>query len=525
MDDALLVRRFMDAEMQLTQDALDVLRRQEDAESVVERVLASLKEMDGKPFLITANIVTKILGGAEAELPLTSPLSQPKPPSSELQAELVVDQEASRLPELTHVKFKPKAAEYESRVKISKDVTGRSYTEGELKDFVNVFKDRYERLSRILRKRVDLHDAIPIGNLKNFEDRGRVKVIGMVSDKRETSGGHVVLEIEDLSGRATAWVFKGRRNLMQMAAEVVVDEVIGIEADVRSGDNAPRLFVRDIIWPDLPTSHELHRAEIPACAALISDLHVGSEMFLEDAFLRFIKWLRGEVGNAQQRELASRVKYLIIAGDIVDGVGIYPQQEQELLINNIFKQYDAVASLLAQVPDHIKIIVAPGNHDAVRPSEPQPAIPKDIAGGLFDLNSIMIGNPAWVSLHDVNFLVYHGRSFDDLMAIMPGLNRQKSTPPMVKLLQKRHLAPIYGGRTAISPEQQDYLVIEDVPDVFHCGHIHVYGYERYREVTVVNSGTFQEMTIYMRRLGVKPTPGIVPIFDLQSHQTRVIHFA
>ncbi len=96
---------------------------------------------------------------------------------------------------------------------------------------------------------------------------------------------------------------------------------------------------------------------------------------------------------------------------------------------------------------------------------------------------------------------------------------------MVKLLQKRHLAPVYGGRVAISPEQQDYLVIEEVPDVFHCGHMHVYGYERYRDVEVVNSGTFQEKTIFMRRLGVNPTPGIVPIIDLQTRQARVIHFA
>lgn len=141
------------------------------------------------------------------------------------------------------------------------------------------------------------------------------------------------------------------------------------------------------------------------------------------------------------------------------------------------------------------------------------------------MNSVMVGNPAWVSLHGVNFLIYHGRSFDDLIATMPGLNRQKSTPSMIKLLQKRHLAPVYGGRTAISPEQQDYLVIEKIPDVFHCGHMHVYGYERYRNVEVVNSGTFQETTIFMRRLGVKPTPGIVPVLDLQTRKVRVIHFA
>ncbi len=525
MDDTSLVRKFMDADMQLTPDALNTLHRQDDMESAVERVLVRIREMESKPLLVTANLITKILEGVDVETAPTPMVPPPGPSLPEAGEAPRAGKIAEKLPEPTHVKFKPKAGEFEPRVKVLKDITGRSYTEGKLKDFVNVFRDRYERLSRILRKRIDFHDAVPISNLRSFEDRTLVKVIGMVSDKRETSGGHVVFEIEDLDGLVSAWVFKGRRELMRKAAEVVVDEIVGVVGDVRSGDRAPRLLVRDIIWPDLPITHEFSRAEDPACAALISDLHVGSEMFLEDTFIKFVNWLRGEAGNAQQQELASRVKYLVIAGDIVDGVGIYPQQEEELLINDVIKQYDAAAKLLAQVPEHITIIIAPGNHDAVRPTEPQPAIQKDIAGGLYDLNSVMVGNPARVSLHDVNFLIYHGRSFDDLIATMPGLNRQKSTPPMIKLLQKRHLAPVYGGRTAISPEEQDYLVIEEVPDVFHCGHIHVYGYERYRGVEVVNSGTFQETTIYMRRLGVKPTPGIVPVIDLQTHQARVIHFA
>ena len=524
MDDVSLVRKFMDADMQLTQDALDVFHRQGDMESAAERVFANLTVMEKKPFLITADLVMKILeGGVETGPPPIVLKSQPSLPGVlEVARESEV---AQKLPELVRVEFKPEAAEFDPRIKILRDITGRSYTEGDIKDFVNLFRDRYERLSNILKKRVDLYDAVPIGNLRSLGEGSSVKVIGMVSEKRETKGGHLVLEVEDLSGRASAWVFKGRSQLMQKAADVVVDEVVGIVGNVRAGDPAPRLFVREIVWPELPTSHELCRVEDPACVALISDLHVGSEMFLEDVFLKFVEWLHGEMGDAEERELAGRVKYLVIAGDIVDGVGIYPQQERELLIDDVFKQYDAAAKLLAQVPEYITIVVAPGNHDAVRPSEPQPAIPKDIAGGLYDLNSVMVGNPAWVSICGVKFLIYHGRSFDDLIATMPGLNRQKSTPPMIKLLQKRHLAPVYGGRVAVSPEQQDYLVIDEIPDVLHCGHMHVYGYERYRDVEVVNSGTFQETTIYMRRLGVTPTPGIVPIIDLQTHRLRVMHFA
>jgi len=522
MDEGAIVRKFMDADLHITPGALNLLRKRTDGDIAAEQVLIRLEDMVEKPTVITEDLITKMLEASTC--PTSAQVEHPAPASQENTA--AVQEVARSVPELTHLRFKPKAADVEPRIKVLQDITGRSYSEGELKDFVKLFKDRYDRLNAMLRKRTDLREVVPIANLRVYEDGAPIRIIGIVAEKRETSGGHVLLEVEDPSGRASAWVFKGRQEMMKKAAEVVPDEVIGIEATVRKGEGIPRLLVNNIVWPDVPTPREPGRAEEPVCAALLSDLHIGSEMFLEDAFVKFLKWLRGEVGNPHQRELAGRVKYLVIAGDLVDGVGIYPQQEEELLIHDIFKQYDAATELLAQVPDHITIVIAPGNHDAVRPSEPQPALPKDVSAALYDLNTVMVGNPVWLLIDGVKFLVYHGRSFDDFVATIPGLDRKDPVPPMKKMLQKRHLAPIYGGRTAIAPENTDYLVIEDVPDVFHCGHMHVYGCDNYRDIIVVNSGTFQEMTSYMKRLGVKPTPGIVPIVDLKAHQiTGEIHFA
>jgi len=520
MNEGSLVRKFIDADMQLTLDAIEKLRSSKDVDASANLVLSALKEAETRPFLVTAEIVSSILEKGAYKSEQVAPQLLPQPEKFEEQKFSV---EEKRLPELTH-KFKPLAADYEPRVRILKDITGQSYSEGELKDFVSLFRDRYERLSSIMKKRVDLHDAVPISSLRNLPDKQTVKVVGLVRDKRDSSAGNVIMELEDMNGSVSAFVFSSNKELLQKAADVSNDELIGIVGSLRNDGKSPRLFVKDIIWPDLPVHREVHRAEDPLCAALISDLHVGSTEFFEDVFLRFVKWLRGEVGGPDE-ELAGRIKYLIIAGDVVDGIGVYPHQEEELLINDIFKQYDVAAKLLSQIPDHITIIISPGNHDAVRPSEPQPAIHKDIASGLYDLNSIMVGNPVRLTLDSVEFLVYHGRSFDDIISSTPGLSRQKATPPMIKLLKKRHLAPIYGGRTAISPEKKDYMVIEDIPDVFHCGHLHVWGYERYRDISVINSGTFQGMTDFMRQLGVKPTPGFVPIVDLQTHETVVKNFA
>ncbi len=522
VDEAAIVRKFMDEEMQLTPGALETLRKLPDADAAVERMLAGLRGMVKKPLVITVDEVTRFMGGEEMGLP---PPLEVKP-TIEIEERLrEVEKPPEPLPELVHRRFRPLAAEIEADVEVVRDITGRSYTEGGLKDFVKLFKDRYERLRDLLRKRVELQGAAPIKSASSYEDGEKVKIIGMVADKRESKLGNTVVELEDESGRAVVIVSKRGRDLAQKAAEVVQDEVIGVVATVRKRDRAPLLLANDIIWPETPAQREPTRAADPVCAVLISDLHVGSEMFLEDAFAKFLKWLRGEEGSQEQHELAGRVKYVVIAGDLVDGVGIYPQQEEELLITDIFKQYDAVTELLAQIPDHITIVIAPGNHDAVRPLEPQPALPKDVAAALYDLNSVMVGNPTQLKIHGANLLIYHGRSFDDLVATIPGLNRQDPIPPMSKLLQKRHLAPIYGGRTSISPEDRDYLVIEEVPDILHCGHMHVFGQKKYRDVMLVNSGTFQERTMYMMSLGVKPTPGIVPVIDLQTYQASVVHFA
>ena len=82
-----------------------------------------------------------------------------------------------------------------------------------------------------------------------------------------------------------------------------------------------------------------------------------------------------------------------------------------------------------------------------------------------------------------------------------------------------------GGRTPIAPEKEDYLVIDEVPDVLHCGHLHRYGCGEYRGVLMVNSATFQKQTIFMKRQGIVPTPGRVPIVNLETREARAINFA
>ncbi len=516
MDTAEIVKRFMDADMQITESAMKVLKDRTDFEMVANRILENLAKIQNRPSMITAEIVSKLIDRSP-ELPLEAV----ELPSREIKPEIKPEE---KLPELTQKKFRPLASDYDSRVEVLKDISGKSYCRGELKDFVNLFNSRFSKVKQMLRERVELANAISIGSLRRIPEREKVAVIGLVSDKRRYSTGNLGIEIEDQTGKVQAFVFQNESKVFEKAGEVVTDEVIGIIGSVRSGGGYPRIFVKDIIWPDLPIKREKRVSDFPLSTVMLSDLHVGSEKFLEGTFNKFTKWLREGGETKRDKELVGSIKYLLIAGDIVDGIGIYPEQIDELLISDINKQYETAAKLLAEVPDHIKIIICPGNHDAARPSEPQPAIAKDIGGALYDLNVKMVGNPALVSIEGVHFLAYHGRSFDDIVGAVPGLNRKQPTQLMIKLLQKRHLAPIYGGRVSISPEEQDMLVIEDIPDVLHCGHVHIYAHTKYRDVNVVNSGTFQGMTKFMQKMGVTPNPGHVPIINLQTHELEERYF-
>jgi DNA polymerase II small subunit len=283
------------------------------------------------------------------------------------------------------------------------------------------------------------------------------------------------------------------------------------------------LILKDIYLPEIPQK-ATRKASEPVCAALISDLHIGSRKFMREVFNRFLLWLNGKLGNSYYTDLAGHVKYVVIAGDLVDGIGIYPGQAKELAIKDVNRQYVLASKLFRQIPDYVELVVIPGNHDASRKALPQPAIPKDYAEPIYEARkTLSLGNPSRISIHKIELLLYHGRSLDDVIAVVPNMSYSTPDKAMKLLLQSRHLAPIYGQRTPIAAEKRDFMVIENVPDIFHAGHVHVFRHDIYRGTLIVNSGAFQEQTEYMRRMGVVPSPGIVPIVNLQTMQINTLN--
>ncbi len=423
----------------------------------------------------------------------------------ESKSEGIVKIEDSEKVEDTKIEFKRnlEKIDVEYDFEVLQDSSNKSYTSGEIGDLITYFQSRYEKLSKILRQRPDLKMTTKVADIEDGQTT--LNLILMVKEIRSTKNGHKFVEFEDDTGSISILFSNKNEELFAEAEKLVRDEVVGV---IANKDN-DFVIANQLIYPGVLRIQE---KKMDFGVVFLSDVHIGSLTFLEDAFQKFIDWINCEFGNEEQRKIAEDIKYLIIAGDIVDGIGVYPNQDKELSIKDIRQQYDEAARFLGNIRSDIKIIITPGNHDASRLAEPQPAVPEEYAKSLYQLNNVeFVSNPAVVSLDGINVLIYHGESFNELPMAIKGLSYEKNEEMMVELLRKRHLAPIYGERTPLASELEDYLVIEHVPDIFHTGHIHINSYKKYNGIHLINSGTFQTQTEYQKIKNIEPTPAQVPV--------------
>jgi len=127
--------------------------------------------------------------------------------------------------------------------------------------------------------------------------------------------------------------------------------------------------------------------------------------------------------------------YLFVSGDIGD-IKLFEELVEEHCYNKT-------------------IIVIPGEKE----SQDYPATPINFK----NKNIVSLSNPAIIELNGLKILVIH--KFD------------------LTMLKKRHL-----GRTKIITKE-DYLTLEEVPDIVHCGHTHEPRVSNYKSVTIINSGS------------------------------------
>lgn len=129
------------------------------------------------------------------------------------------------------------------------------------------------------------------------------------------------------------------------------------------------------------------------------------------------------------------INYLFVAGDIVDKAA--------------FEEY-------AKRLHGKTIFVIPGESDN---QEDYPQLPQEFKA----TNIISLSNPSMIEINGIKILLVHNTD--------------------ASALKKRYL----GRSKVILPE--DYLVLEEVPDIVHCGHTHKPHVVNYKSVTIVNSGS------------------------------------
>jgi len=519
-----LVKELLDRNCLITPESYEILEDVDIDTIDIDKLAIALKN----EIVITAEKLSDALSSfkeilSEGELVADTPMqpvdtSEIKELGSE-EAKVTVKPTVKK----TKLKFNPIGKRIETKIKILRESSEQTIVEGKIGDFRKYFISRYNQIRAILRRRGDLSGTIQIADLKkaNLGPRDIVTIVGMVYKKRTLKSGGLLIEIEDPTGRYTVNITAKEQELVGKAGALLDDQVAGFVGKIY--DN--RLFLEDLIYPNVPILTTKNTLKEPISICMTSDLHIGSKEFLEDAFIRFIDFLNGKIDDPYQQTLASQIKYLIICGDIVDGIGIYPKQEEDLVIDDIYEQYKYAAKLIAKIPKWIHVIIISGNHDACRLALPQPAISKEYAPDLWAMENVTIlSNPATIELHGKKVLLFHGNSFEDISSLTPGLNMSDPNGPMIYTLRFRHLAPTYGRRSSIVPSNKDELVIEIVPDLYITGHIHINSHTQYRGIDCINAGTFQSQTDYMLSKNINPTPGRVPVFNLQTNKMHELVF-
>jgi len=431
----------------------------------------------------------------------------------------------NNMPDWNRSDFPMDAVDAMIDIKVHYDITGNSTTEGKMGDITNAFNDRLEKLRKLIISNSNLPRR-PMDIARLYQERSRFQgrdnlavAIGLVNDPRHTKNGHLMFSLEDNTGEMNCLLMdrKGEDRVIEHAqvieAGLMPDDVVGVSGTF--SQNGDMFYIDDLHFP-MQDSHDKNYAEQGVSVAFLSDIHVGSKTFLEAQWHKMVSWFHRD-------PLAKTIKYLVLSGDCVDGVGIYPGQDKELAIKDLYGQYTRFAELLELLPDWVECLMLPGNHDAVRPAEPQPTLEPDIQQ---DFNSTkFVGNPCDFSLDGVRLLSYHGKSIDDFVAGLRTVTYKDPVEAMRQMLRRRHLAPQWGGKTPLSPEPEDGLVIREVPDIFVTGHVHGHACLDFRGTTLVCSSTWQDQTSYQRMLGFQPKPCMLTVVNLGTHKSISIPFA
>ncbi|HIC99692.1 MAG TPA: hypothetical protein EYP08_08810 [Pyrodictiaceae archaeon] len=187
------------------------------------------------------------------------------------------------------------AKDIESKISVYRewDVTGKSTCEGTIEDFKKYFKDRYNRIKKMIERKVK-RKAYPLEKLYKMKGESDVFIVGIVFDISTTKNGHKKVEIEDEKSSFTVILMKDKIERGELPDDILLDEVVGFRGYV--SNTGEIFFANECIRPDI-TPKTPRSIDEKIYTAFLSDIHVGSREFLGNVFKRFIELLNGKISK------------------------------------------------------------------------------------------------------------------------------------------------------------------------------------------------------------------------------------
>jgi DNA polymerase II small subunit len=414
------------------------------------------------------------------------------------------------------------------KILVKLDIPDRSSDKPNIETFRQLFLNRYEKLSNILKTNISEQNSILRQILSDEEiptDKSGI-LLGMVQDTRVLHTNKFVIQLENPeSNILTRCVMVQDSESFPEYREILRDTVVGIEGVLPKnyqGGEITAFWGRDVIRPsfnpiDFKSTTESYKI------LFISDIHFGSNNFIRSIFAKLIQFLSLQKLTPQNEELASKIGTLMIVGDLIEGIGLFPDQKDEIVYHSLQSQYEGLSILLQEIPKDIEIIIIPGEHDATQIPNPQPAIDKQIGKTLLTLPNLRNhGNPLRLTIEDMTILAFHGQGHEILFEKHFDADPLNPIRGIKDLLEYRHLFPEYGSFNPITPFKRDYLVINEIPNVVVSGHFHQAHFEEYKGVKILTCGSFQREENKKTKDIINASLGRFPILDTQTGQVEMI---
>ena len=349
------IRKLVEEGYQLTPEAFSYLNSIDDSDSIIDSILNSgttklilsvddIKEIT-KQEVSVKEAVTEIIVLDEEQMAATvtaiveidddngfeeqeaeNEVLDSEEPSQEIETDVNGTKQLEDVEHLFHkekkrqTRIRKELSDTDLEVLYSPEITR---TVASASSFRQYFENRFEVIRSYFSRRRDIINKITTLDLEPNSKRDNVALIAIVTKIQRTKKGNVILDLEDLDGMVTGLIHLSNQDLVQASQFILEDSVLCFTGNWRNG----MLGIKEVLWPDIPFTHKPNYSYEEVLALHISDIHVGSKNFAGKLFHRAINFINGDLQDESYNRIGEKIKYLFVAGGLVDGVGVYPGQK------------------------------------------------------------------------------------------------------------------------------------------------------------------------------------------------------